>query len=179
MLGSWKEVLPMRRAHFVILVSFGSVFSAALAQGCGSGSGNATCPPGEVCSQACPAGETCTPNDGGGTTGDGSPVSGGDSGGTVLPPGCTDGGPASDDPACNACAYANCCKQVDDCANDPDCTAIINCEAACAPTDEQCLLTCQLTADPTTLEAVGNCVQQKCPTQCQGPDSGPGDFSDF
>ncbi len=167
----------MRRTHhFIFLVSVSATFVSAISAGCGSGSGNSTCPPGEVCQAACPAGEVCTPADGGTT--DGSPVSGGDSGGT-LPPGCTDAGPADDNPACNTCVYAHCCKQVDDCANDPNCVAIENCESACDPNDEGCLLNCQLTADPTTLEAVGNCAQQDCPTECQPPDSGLGGLDAF
>jgi hypothetical protein len=148
----------MRRTHhFIFLFSSLAFISAA----CGSGSGSGDCPAGEVCTQACPEGEVCTPADGGG--GDGSSTTGTDSGGgTTLPAGCTDGGQADPDPGCNACLYAHCCKQVDDCANDPSCQAIINCEAACAPTDESCLLTCSLTADGTTLEAVGNCSNQYC-----------------
>jgi hypothetical protein len=161
----------MRHAPFVLGISFSALVVSAVAAGCGSGSGtgNGDCPAGETCTPACPAGEVCTPADGGGgTTGDGSPVtSGGDSGGT-LPAGCTDGGPADDDPVCNACVYAHCCKQVDDCANDPNCVAIEKCESACDPSDFTCLGDCTLTADTTTLEAVGNCAQQDCPTECAG-----------
>ncbi|MGH7284438.1 MAG: hypothetical protein ACRELY_23170, partial [Polyangiaceae bacterium] len=92
------------------------------------------------------------PNDGGG--------GGGDSGG--LPPGCTDGGQADTDPGCNACLYAHCCKQIDDCANDPNCQAIQACAAGCDPSDTYCLLSCQLGYDTTTIFAVGTCDQVYC-----------------
>jgi hypothetical protein len=161
----------MRRTHHFIFLFCAS---AAITAACGSGSGNNDCPAGDVCEAACPAGEICTPADGGGGGDGSSTTTGGDSGGGTLPAGCTDGGQADTDPNCNACLYAHCCKEVDDCANDSNCQAIINCEAACAPTDENCLLECQLTADPTTLEAVGNCSNQNCADAGGGCSGGSG-----
>ena len=151
----------MRHTRFVFVVSMFAFVPAAIAMGCGSGSNTG----------GDPGNGTQTGGDGGGqTTGDGSPVSGGDSGGP-LPPGCFDGGPADDRPACNACAYANCCKQIDDCANDFNCQAIQNCEAE-AGTDQFALLLCQEAYDPTTLQAVGACATAKCATECPPPDAG-------
>lgn len=175
----------MRRAHFVVLVSFSSMVSAALAQGCGSGSGNATCPPGEVCTQACPEGEVCTPagDGGGGTTGDGSPVGpGSDSGGTVAP-NCTGTGDAgiqaSDDPKCNACANANCCSEVTACRNDVDCVALINCLSTCDPSDFFCQGECSDLHGPGTgdLTNVSDCIQAKCPdSNCNAAGDASADF---
>jgi hypothetical protein len=170
----------MRRAHhFVFLFCSCAFVSAVTTAGCGSGTASGTCPPGDVCEAACPEGEICIPADGGGDGsggggggGDGSSTTGGDSGGGTLPAGCTDAGPADPNPTCNACAYANCCKQVDDCAADPSCTGLDNCEAACDPNDIQCLLLCQDEYDTTTATAVGACIQQHCAVQCPAPDGG-------
>ena len=153
----------MPHTRLMVLVSMFALIPAAVIEGCGSGT--ATNGDDDDDKPAADSGADI-----------GQPSSGdGGSGGS-----CVDAGPADDRPACNACAYANCCKQIDDCANDPNCTAFDACEAACDPSDIQCLLLCQEEYDTTTAQAVGACAQQKCATECPAPSFDAGnDFDAF
>jgi len=157
----------MRHTRFIFVVSMVSLVPAALAAGCGSGSKV------DDGGSADSGHDIGNPADG--SSGTGSDSGGGGGGGGS----CTDAGPADDRPACNACAYANCCKQIDDCANDPSCTAFDSCEAACDPSDIQCLFLCQSEYDTTTAQAVGACAQQKCATECPAPVVDAGGFDAF
>lgn len=145
----------MRHARFVFFGAVSSVLAVGLVEGCGSGT--PSCPPGDVCTSA-------SDQDSGKNIGN--PADGGttDSGGSTA---CTaDAGKVDDNPACNDCAYANCCTQIAACQADPNCEGLQQCIAACDPSDTECLLTCQVEYDPTTLQNVGTCAQVKCKSEC-------------
>lgn len=152
----------MRHARFVFAIAFFTSSAGVLIEGCGSGT--PSCPAGDVCTSANGddgGRDIGNPSDGGGGGGDGSSSTT-----------CADAGPVDDNPACNSCAYANCCTQITACQADPNCTGLEACLAACASNDTECQLTCQVEYDPTTLQNVGVCAQQRCPTECKAPDSG-------
>ncbi|MEO9141701.1 MAG: hypothetical protein ABI332_05475 [Polyangiaceae bacterium] len=148
----------MPHARLMIMLSVLALVPASMMGGCGSG----------------------TASNGGDD--DGKPAA--DSGADIGQPStndsggasCVDAGPADDRPACNDCAYAHCCKQIDDCASDPQCIQLTNCEAACAPDDVTCLFTCGSLYDPSSLQAIAACAQLYCSTECPAPviDAGTG-----
>ncbi|RYI99508.1 MAG: hypothetical protein EON47_16590 [Acetobacteraceae bacterium] len=71
--------------------------------------------------------------------------------------------------ACNTCAQSTCCDQIEACVNDAGCVALNNCVAKCASNDQACQQACA-GANPDavpTLNALGECVQGECATECQ------------
>lgn len=99
----------------------------------------------------------------------------------------TDSGPAapdctsmplkvSDKPACDTCAKAKCCAEVQTCDKSNDCKALQACLEPCANDDLVCVLTCQA-AHPKgqdALQEVGSCALANCKVECpsETPDSG-------
>lgn len=85
-------------------------------------------------------------DDGGGATTDATTPVGTDAGnppspddaGTTHPPQGTDSAAAcslpsawSQNPACDACQLKNCCTSIQECANDPPCASIYDCQSNC------------------------------------------------
>jgi hypothetical protein len=73
--------------------------------------------------------------------------------------------------ACAACGVAMCCEAATACASDGECAALVDCERACAVTDDDCLGLCEL-AHPNgvSLErTLGACTTAKCASSCITP----------
>lgn len=87
---------------------------------------------------------------------------------------CTGRAKVDDRPACDTCAKQNCCRQITDCDDEPDCRALQDCIAPCDQEDIFCILLCQQTHPngSDALLAVGNCAKSKCGTECPSPDAG-------
>lgn len=85
---------------------------------------------------------------------------------------CTDRAAVDTRPACDTCAKQNCCQQIIDCDNEPDCRALQDCIEPCDQNDFSCIGLCQL-AHPNgsdALLAVGSCVGSKCKADCPPPE---------
>lgn len=112
--------------------------------------------------------------------GRGSSSSGGDGDGDDAAPSntsgadCTNHEKVDDRPACDQCARANCCEDILECDETPDCKALLKCVDDCKG-DVFCGLTCD-NAHPKgsqILSGVASCAQTKCETEC--PSQGLGD----
>jgi hypothetical protein len=71
--------------------------------------------------------------------------------------------------ACQRCVEDGCCDPAEMCASDPDCFLYIQCFAMCTSSDTKCITDCQ-TSIPlgfTNSAHLGQCIQDKCSTQCQ------------
>jgi hypothetical protein len=112
-------------------------------------------------------GNPSTPDSGGGT----------DTGATTTD--CTNTTvKASDDPVCDQCAKAKCCKEVMACDQSADCKAFGKCLDACADGDIVCVLTCaSLHGKGSDIaQELGACASSECKTECKPPDAGGGGF---
>jgi hypothetical protein len=87
----------------------------------------------------------------------------------------------SDRPACDQCAKAKCCKEIDACDKSNACKVLADCIADCDADDFACVLTCQ-GANPSgaqLLTEIGYCAQAQCKTECPSEMPDSGDFDAF
>jgi hypothetical protein len=104
-----------------------------------------------------------------------------DGGGSPTHFACSDNNPmtqTSSDQACTSCAESNCGAEFSKAFGSGyasgnfsggTCASFVNCIAACACNDTNCVLGCTPSADcQTDIEAQGTCEAQKCGSQCGG-----------
>jgi hypothetical protein len=74
--------------------------------------------------------------------------------------------PAADDDACTMCLKGKCCDDLNACAADPDCLALLDCVGQCA--DQACINMCaaQHPNGLNTITPLLQCTQTTCGTEC-------------
>ena len=153
------------RIHLAAVAAFSSSIVIAIAVGC-----SAPSPDGSGVNRG--RGSSGSSGDDGDL--DETPSSSGSSGSSGSNASCTNHEPVDDRPACDQCARANCCEQILECDNTPDCKALLKCIDE-NKDDIFGQLTCNTahSKGSEVLSGVAGCAQTKCEAEC--PSQGIGD----